>query len=81
MPTDDNTRWNLVVSRETDSALRRFLASQGGGHKGDLSRFVEDAVRVRIFDETARHIKAQNAGVPAKDIVRAVEEALIWARD
>ena len=41
-----NARWSLVVSRDTDIALRQFLASHGGrGHKGDLSRFVEEAVR------------------------------------
>lgn len=38
-----STRWNIAVSAETDQALRMFLASQGGGRKGDLSRFVEEA--------------------------------------
>ena len=36
-------RWNLKVSRETDLALRTLLATRGG-RKGDLSRFVEEAV-------------------------------------
>lgn len=40
MPT---TRWNVAVSTETDQALRVFLANQGGGRKGDLSRFIEEA--------------------------------------
>ena len=39
------TRWNLVVSTAIDTSLRQFLAAQGGGRKGDLSRFVEDAVK------------------------------------
>ena len=29
-------RWNVAVSADTDQSLRMFLASQGGGRKGDL---------------------------------------------
>lgn len=46
-----STRWNIAVSAATDQALRMFLASEGGGRKGDLSRFVEEAVRPD-FDTT-----------------------------
>jgi len=28
-------RWNVAVSADTDQSLRMFLASQGGGRKGD----------------------------------------------
>ena len=59
--SDANARWSLVVSRDTDIALRQFLASQGGGRKGDLSRFVEDAVRNQIFDLTAAEAKLEGA--------------------
>ena len=38
-------RWNVAVSADTDQSLRLFLASQGGGRKGDLSRFIEEAVK------------------------------------
>lgn len=65
-------RWNIAVSSETDRALRMLLARQGG-RKGDLSRFIEDAVRARLFDETASMIKEENAE-------RAVEQALDWTR-
>ena len=34
-----NTCWNIVLSSDTDIAFRQFLASQGGGRKGDLLRF------------------------------------------
>jgi hypothetical protein len=78
---DDNARWNLVVSHETDTALRQFLASQGGGHKGDLSRFVEQAVRDRIFEETVRDIRAQNADLSPEYIEEIVDEAVEWARN
>jgi hypothetical protein len=78
--SDASIRWSLVVSRETDTALRQFLASQGGGRKGDLSRFVEEAVRARILELAAAQAKAQNAGRAQADIDRAIAEALSWAR-
>jgi hypothetical protein len=53
-----STRWNVAVSVETDQALRMFLASQGGGRKGDLSRFVEEAVRAHILELSAEEAKA-----------------------
>ena len=40
-------RWSLKVSRETDEALRAYLG-QTGGRKGDLSKFVQEAVRARL---------------------------------
>lgn len=41
---EHTVRWSLKVSRETDEALRAYLG-QSGGRKGDLSRFVQEAVR------------------------------------
>jgi hypothetical protein len=73
-------RWNLVVSQETDNSLRQFLASQGRGRKGELSRFVEDAVRARIFEAEVRQAKAENRDVPQDVIESAIDEALEWAR-
>lgn len=75
-----NTRWNVAVSSETDQALRMFLASQGGGRKGDLSRFVEEAVRAHILELSAEDAKAANAGVSEADLAAMVEEALDWAK-
>lgn len=72
-------RWNIAVSRETDQALRMLLASMGGGRKGDLSRFIEETVRERVFAETAAAIKAQNAALSSAEIEAAVDEALAWA--
>jgi len=39
---NEQTRWSLKISRDTDIALRTLLAARGG-RKGDLSRFVERA--------------------------------------
>jgi len=75
------TRWNLVVSTETDSALRQFLANEGGGRKGDLSKFVEEAVRARVFDLSARRAREENKGRSKAEVEAAVSEALAWARN
>ena len=75
-----NTRWNVAVSTETDQALRMFLASQGGGRKGDLSRFVEEAVRAHILELSAEDAKTANAGVSEADLAAMVDEALDWAK-
>jgi hypothetical protein len=75
-----STRWNLVVSSATDASLRQFLAYEGGGKKGDLSRFVEEAVKERIYDLTAQAIKKENASKTPEEIDEIVEEALAWAR-
>jgi hypothetical protein len=75
-----HARWNLVVSQDTDNSLRQFLASQGRGRKGELSRFVEDAVRTRIFELEVRQAKAENHDVPQDVIEAAIDEALEWAR-
>ena len=69
-----STRWSLVVSESTDRALRTFLASRGL-KKGDLSQFVEEAVRERLFDLTVTKVKERNAG-QTDAIMQAVEEAL-----
>ncbi len=76
----NSVRWNVAVSAETDQALRVFLASRGQGRKGDLSRFIEDAVRERVFNETAHAVKEQNLEATPEEIESAVAEALDWSR-
>jgi hypothetical protein len=44
-------RWNLVISEDTNILVRSFLA-QRGVKKGDLSTFVEEAVRLRVLELT-----------------------------
>lgn len=76
----ETVRWNIAVSADTDKSLRILLATQGG-RKGDLSRFIEEAVRARIFEMTAERAKAANADVPEAELEAMIDEALEWARN
>jgi hypothetical protein len=75
-----SVRWNIVVSPDTDQSVRMYLAGQGGGRKGDLSRFIEEAVRAHILELTAEQAKAANANVSEVDLTAIVAEAVQWAR-
>lgn len=72
-------RWNIVVSEEVDRELRIRIAEQGG-RKGDLSRFVEQAVSEKLLETTVRDIKADNADLSEEEADELIEEALAWAR-
>ncbi len=67
------TRWNLSISEETDRAVRTFLA-RNGGKKGDLSRFVDESVRQRVFDLTIRQVKDRNAELDQRQILDLIDE-------
>ena len=68
-------RWTIKVSRETDLALRTLLGSQGM-KKGDLSNFVEDAVRWRVFDRRVQGLRDSMRDVPAAQLQDAIDEAV-----
>lgn len=70
-----NTRWSVVVPEDTDRALRSYLARKGT-KKGDLSRFVDEAVLSRLFELTVDDVKARNQDSSQEDILNAIEDAL-----
>jgi hypothetical protein len=74
------TRWNLVVSKEIDQSLRQFLAAEGRSRKGELSRFVEEAVNKHIFDTSLRAAREHNKDVDPDEMDAIIEESLAWAR-
>jgi phage I-like protein len=76
---EEPVRWTIKVSRETDIAVRSFLA-QRGYKKGDLAKFIEDAVRWRVLDKTVAEIKAKNAALSPEAIESAIDEALAAVR-
>ncbi len=71
----DPVRWTIKVSRETDLALRTFLGSHGM-KKGDISKFVEDAVRWRVLDRTVQAIKERNQDLPPEELEALIEQAV-----
>lgn len=70
-----NIRWSVVVPEATDRALRTYLASQGG-KKGDISRFIDEAVQARLFELTVEKVKKRNRAHSQKEILEAIEEAV-----
>jgi hypothetical protein len=68
-------RWNIKVSKETDLTLRTYLGAQGM-KKGDLSKFIEEAVRWRIFNRTVQEMKARNAGADLDELQAIIDAAL-----
>ncbi len=74
--TDSNiTRLTITWSKETDLALRSFLGAQGM-KKGDLSKFIEEAVRWRLFDRTVQTIKARNADTDPAELQAIIDDAV-----
>jgi len=72
-------RWSLKVSKDTDLSLRTYLGSQGM-KKGDLSKFVEEAVNRRLLQRTVQDIRARNAAADPDEIQRIVDRAVAEVR-
>jgi hypothetical protein len=72
MPAADLTPLTISWTKESDLELRSYLSSQGM-KKGDLSKFIEDAVRWRLFDQTVSAIKSRNADADPETIMEMIE--------
>ncbi|MFQ6023919.1 MAG: ribbon-helix-helix domain-containing protein [Acidiferrobacterales bacterium] len=70
-----NVRWSVVVPEDTDRALRSYLARKGT-KKGDLSRFVDEAVQARLFELVVQDVKKRNRACSQAEILEAIEEAV-----
>ena len=79
MPDDNTTRWTVSVSRDTDIALRSFLARRGL-KKGDLSKFIEEAVRWRVLDQTMAEVRGKFADMPPDGLESLIDEAVAAVR-
>ena len=80
MPNDvTTTRWTVSVSRDTDIAVRSFLA-QRGMKKGDLSKFIEDAVKWRVLDQTMTEARAGFADLAGETVEALADEAVSSVR-
>ncbi len=65
-------RWSVVVPESTDRALRSYLAGQDS-KKGGISRFIDEAVQMRLFELTVESVKKRNRAHSQKEILAALE--------
>jgi hypothetical protein len=77
--SDATTRWTVSVSKDTDITVRSFLARRGM-KKGDLSKFIEEAVKWRVLDQTIAEARSKFADMPADELKELIDEAVVAAR-
>ncbi|MBS0213670.1 MAG: ribbon-helix-helix domain-containing protein [Proteobacteria bacterium] len=77
----NSVRWNIAVSPDVDQSVRMFIAAQGGGRKGDLSRFIEEAVRSFLLESAVDQAKTAAAGLSEAELTDLIDEAVQWARE
>ena len=76
----ETVRWNIAVSPDTDQSVRMVIAAQGGGRKGDLSRFIEEAVRSYLLEKAVEQAKNAASGMEESALTDLIDEAVHWAR-
>jgi Ribbon-helix-helix domain len=79
MPETEITRLTIVWSKDTDLALRSYLGAQGL-KKGALSKFVEDAVKWRLFDRTVNRARTAFEDLSAAELSNTIDEAILNVR-
>jgi len=68
----ETIRLTITWSKEADHALRTFLGSQGM-QKGALSKFIEEAVRWRIFHQAVREAREALADVSPDELQKMID--------
>ena len=76
---EEVTCWSVNVDSRTDIDLRTYLA-QRGMKKGDLSKFIEDAVKWRLLDLTMAETREAFADTDATELDALIDEAVSAAR-
>ncbi len=79
MPSDATTRWTVSVSKDTDIAVRSFLARRGM-KKGDLSKFIVEAVKWRVLDRTIAEARGKFADLAPEALDSLIDEAVAATR-
>ena len=72
---ESTTRLTITWSKEADFALRSYLGAQGM-KKGDISKFIEEAVRWRIFHRSVQDARKAFADVPPDELQKMIDEAV-----
>ena len=73
--SDETTRLTITWSKQADLALRSYLGAHGM-KKGDISKFIEEAVRWRIFHQTVQQARKSFADVSPDDLQKMIDEAV-----
>lgn len=73
------TRWNVVIPDATNRSVRSHLA-RIGGKKGDLSLFVDRAVRQAVFWETLETGWKRNDALSPEQAQKVADEAVAESR-
>jgi hypothetical protein len=76
---EDSVRWTVKVSKETDIALRTYLA-QAGMRRGDLSKFIEEAVRWRVLEQTTSSVKTRTSVLSSGELQTIIDDAVTKVR-
>ena len=76
---DATTRWTVSVSKDTDITVRTYLAKRGM-KKGDLSKFIEEAVKWRVFDQTVAEVRGKFADLSPDELETLINESVPGAR-
>jgi hypothetical protein len=79
MSDEATRRWTVPVSKETDVAVRDFLAARGM-KEAELSKFIEEAVKWRVLDQTLAETRGKFADMPPQDLDDLINEAVAAAR-
>lgn len=76
---DDTTRWRVSVSKATDITVRSLVARRGM-KKGDLAKFIEEAVKWRVLDQTMTQAQSTFADMPPTNLELLMKEAVAAVR-
>ena len=79
VPKNTTIRWTVSVSKNTDIAVRSFLA-QCGMKKGDLSKFIEHAVRWHVLDQTMAEARGTFSDLAPEALDSLLDEAVTTTR-
>jgi len=71
----ENIRLTISWSKQADLALRSFLGAQGM-KKGDLSKFIEEAVRWRIFHQTVGEARTRFDDVSPEELQKQIDQGV-----
>jgi hypothetical protein len=75
MSEPEITRLTITWSKTTDLALRSHLGALGL-KRGSLSKFIEDAVKWRLLDQTVSEVRKPFSDVPVDELHDMIEIAV-----